>query len=203
MGVESKINSTSFFCDSEIANPCCMHDVATIAEVMRSYPVCCRPCSVPVLISGQGFSGARIWKVGTAAGPVCLRQWPREHPSRERLERIHGVLLHVAETGLRYVPRPIRTTSGTSFVSHAGHFWEVTTWLRGRADFHQNPSSRRLAAALDALARFHLAAANCPATWMKPGACPAIGERWRECERLHRGGLDESRQRQDQGAHQP
>ena len=54
--------------------------------------------------SAGGFSGARFWRVESAAGQLCLRCWPREHPTRDRLEQIHRVLRHAHSSGLLFVP---------------------------------------------------------------------------------------------------
>ena len=43
-------------------------------------------------------------------------------------------------------------------MAEGGHLWELTPWLPGVADFHQQPSPSRLQAAVHALARFHRAA---------------------------------------------
>lgn len=108
--------------------------------------------------SAGGFSGARIWHLETPKGPFCLRAWPREHPTLERLRYIHGLLAHVWQQGFHKVPVPVGNLQGESAVWFAGRFWEIAPWLPGTADFRQRPSRARLAAAMVALARFHLAA---------------------------------------------
>ena len=132
-----------------------------------------------------GWSGSQIWKVevvsvagimpvgsavgnalrgvpGTAASPefLCLRRWPREHPTPERLQLIHAVLSRVWEGGLHIVPVPLRTGQDTAFVEYEGHLWELTPWMPGIADFHANPARERLRSAMQALARFHLLAVS-------------------------------------------
>src|SRR5690606_15182110 len=43
--------------------------------------------------SGGGFSGSTLWRIRTAdERDFCLRRWPAEHPSPERLTFIHSVL---------------------------------------------------------------------------------------------------------------
>jgi Ser/Thr protein kinase RdoA (MazF antagonist) len=124
-------------------------------------------------ISG-GWSGSQIWRVTASSGEqFCLRQWPREHPSIERLQMIHGVLLTVAPE-LPVVAFPLRTTAGPTFVEHARHLWEVTTWRPGAADFHANPSRPRLRAVMRTLAGFHLWASGCGRRY---GAAPAVTDR--------------------------
>ena len=59
-----------------------------------------------------GFSGARLWRIRSDDKCYCLRRWPREHPSRQRLSFIHRVLRHVASQGVEFVPIPLETRSG-------------------------------------------------------------------------------------------
>jgi len=132
-----------------------------------------------------GWSGSRLWRISAVGnalrgvpGPtndldLCLRRWPREHPTRERLEFMHRTLETVSAAGIAYIPVPLRTLTGKSYIEHAGHFSELTRWLPGSADFHAHPSRERLRAAMQALARFHAAtAANAPSA-----PAPAIAER--------------------------
>jgi Ser/Thr protein kinase RdoA (MazF antagonist) len=147
---------------------------ATIAAVLAAYPLRIRGM-VPLAGAG-GFSGAQFWRVETDRGTLCLRRWPSEHPSAEQLSFIHGVLFHVYQRGITQVALPLRTRRGESFVSRAGHFWELAPWMPGRADYRENPSAPRLAAALGLLARFHVAAAS----FGKPHPCsPSPGVRSR------------------------
>lgn len=133
-----------------------------------------------------GWSGGQIWRVTDGVGgSFCLRQWPVEHPTVERLRLIHAVLLHVAKA-LPIVASPLRTTTGGTFVEHAGHLWELTTWRPGAADFHIRPSTARLRAAMCALATFH----NLAATFeRRAGFAPAVRERVDRLVALERGGF--------------
>src|SRR5207248_5347360 len=87
----------------------------------------------------------------------CLRRWPAEHPTVERLRLIHGVLRLVSNE-LPIVAYPLRTAENTTFVEHGGHLWELTNWLPGEADYHSRPSRERLRAAMRVLGRFHAVA---------------------------------------------
>jgi homoserine kinase type II len=109
-----------------------------------------------------GFSGAEFWRLSAPRGQLCLRRWPREHPTPEGLVRIHAVLAQVSDRGFRLIARPLPTRAGHTFVEHGGHLWELTPWLPGRADYHARPSAARLDAAMQALATFHVAAATVP-----------------------------------------
>src|SRR5687768_8024524 len=129
--------------------------------VLARYPQLGRPFHLEPLSGAGGFSGARLWRIETDRGLYCLRRWPREHPTVERLQLIHAVLRHVGASGLEFVPVPLSPTlSSSTFVSHSGHRWEVAPWMLGRADYYANPSRARLSAAFLALARFHVAAAS-------------------------------------------
>jgi Ser/Thr protein kinase RdoA (MazF antagonist) len=142
--------------------------------VLRQYPTALAGVApVPVGNLG-GFSGARLWRVETIAGALCLRAWPESGPSSERLRGIHALMDAARSAGLEFVPPLIRNASGQTYTEHAGRLWELTAWLPGKADFHERPTPRRLEAACTALARLHHA-------WSRPdipvGPCPAIQRR--------------------------
>jgi Ser/Thr protein kinase RdoA (MazF antagonist) len=75
---------------------------------------------------------------------------------------IHGVLRHAAEMGFDRLPLPIAATTQETFLAHGGHLWQLEPWLPGKADFVENPSDRRLDAAMRSLAQFHRAVATYP-----------------------------------------
>lgn len=131
-----------------------------IGVVLLHFPPDCRPQSSEPLGAAGGFSGAQFWRQDTPRGRLCLRCWPPEHPSVERLRFIHGVLGHVAQAGFTKLPLPIRATDGTSYVESSGRLWQLEPWIEGEADFRRRPTRGRLAAALEALAEFHAAAAT-------------------------------------------
>jgi Ser/Thr protein kinase RdoA (MazF antagonist) len=150
---------------------------ADVDRVLAVYPPTCRPRGVERLGSAGGFSGARFWRLETPRGLLCLRRWPAEHPSRERLGVIHAVLDHVHDRGFTTVPVPIRTSAGESYCTVDGHLWELTDWLPGAADYLTNPNPAKLEAAMSALARWHLAAADLPRADHRPGPSPGIQSR--------------------------
>jgi homoserine kinase type II len=148
------------------------------------------------LASAGGWSGCLLWRV-TAERTLCLRRWPREHPTPDRLRLIHSVLTHAAAQGIGFIPVPLPASSGQTFIQHEGHLWELTPWLSGRADFHARPTRPRLAAALQALARFHLASQSwrqvlgvgSQESGVSVQGAPAIAERLALVEQLHGGDL--------------
>jgi Ser/Thr protein kinase RdoA (MazF antagonist) len=139
---------------------------------------------------GSGWSGAAIWKVYLQTGPVhtdpvqtsqvlCLRRWPTEHPSPERLRLIHAVLTHAGRSGIDFLPIPRTAAGGETFVTVAGDLWELTPWMPGNADFRNQPHPQRLEAAMQALARFHESTADfAPAS----GPAPVLVERLARAE---------------------
>ncbi|MFV1966670.1 MAG: phosphotransferase enzyme family protein [Pirellulaceae bacterium] len=131
-------------------------------SVMAQYPSCLAPRNIVDLGSAGGFSGARFWRVITPSGAVCLRRWPSEHPTRERLAEIHAVLCYVRRCGLECVPAPLADRAGNTILSFSQSLWDVTPWLPGRADYHHEPTPEKLQAALATLARFHSSAATTP-----------------------------------------
>ncbi|HUY32124.1 MAG TPA: phosphotransferase [Pirellulales bacterium] len=151
-------------------------------RVVAAYPDDCQPNSARYLAAAGGFSGACFWRLETRRGPLCLRRWPREHPTRDRLEFIQAVLWHVVQEGFHALPLPLETRAHAGFVCEAGTLWELSPWLPGRADYHEAPSRTKLAAAVSALAEFHRAAASFPLPDHGPAASPGIAER---LQRLH------------------
>jgi Ser/Thr protein kinase RdoA (MazF antagonist) len=120
-----------------------------------------------------GFSGAAVWRVRTETAVFCLRAWPADVEAAT-VHAIHDLLDRARQSGLEFIPRPQPAGTGLTTVRHGGHVWELTTWLPGRADFHDRPSAPRLRNACTALARLHSA-------WADSGGdaapCPAIRRR--------------------------
>lgn len=153
------------------------------------------PCQIEYLAGAGGFSGARLWRLTTPAGELCLRCWPAEHPDRDRLQWIHRVLRATWQAGFQRLPDPLPSIAGETIVEHAGHLWEVTPWLPGVADYHDRPSPVRLGAALAALAEFHQAAqAGADLKDLRVAApSPSIAQRLAQLRSLVAGGCDEIR----------
>ena len=134
----------------------------TVLFVLSQYPADCHPEQIQPLGSAGGFSGATFWKIMSRRGPLCLRRWPKEHPSQNRIDFIHGLLRHVVNEGFDLVPLPISLRSDITRTQfrHLGHFWELVPWLPGSADYLAMPSKQKLKSAMHALATFHQAASN-------------------------------------------
>ena len=147
---------------------------AAARQVLDRYPLLLPGRSLLALGNRGGFSGARLWRIEGPAGDVCLRAWPPNEATPERLSDIHRLMITARKYGLHFVPAVFVTGAGATWVEHASRLWDVTTWLPGRADFHECPSGARLEAALEALAQLHAVWAS-----MQPaaGPCPAIRRR--------------------------
>src|SRR5262245_48117331 len=105
-------------------------------------------CIEPLANAG-GWSGSRLWRVSMVEGvgslwrktpapagalsaakdsrPLCLRRWPTEHPTVERLRFIHAVL-QLVSAKLSVVACPLLTRDGGTFVEYDGHLWELSFW---------------------------------------------------------------------------
>jgi aminoglycoside phosphotransferase (APT) family kinase protein len=141
---------------------------------------------VEALANAGGWSGSSLWRIADQSGNrLCLRRWPREHPSRERLTWIHDCLLRVAPS-LPIVSFPLRNLWGQTFVESEGHLWELTYWRPGTADFHASPTLPRLRAALRTLATFHQLSAR---GHSQTGQPPAVHDRIQQLRSLTSGGL--------------
>ncbi len=155
--------------------------------VVNAFPVLSDLQQHRYLGNAGGFSGAALWSLQASERWFCLRQWPEHHPDPERLARLHSLLLHVVREGFSLVPVPLVTRTGGTWWSSEGRLWELTPWLPGKADFREAPSSRKLAAALQALARFHQAAGSFQQPVLSPS--PAIRSRAEQLARFARRDL--------------
>jgi Ser/Thr protein kinase RdoA (MazF antagonist) len=140
-----------------------VNSIESVQFVLSHYPSDCRLGKIQPLGSAGGFSGAEFWKVLSIRGPLCVRRWPKEHPTQSRINFIHRLLRHVVQKGFTLVPAPIPLDSDScqTHLKFAGHFWELTPWMPGDADYQQSPSNEKLQAAMRALAGFHQAASDC------------------------------------------
>ena len=164
---------------------------AKVEQVIAEFPVISDPDNVEPLGSADGFSGAEFWRITVGDTVYCLRHWPREQPSEQRLRWIHAVLQHVQGRGIHYIPVPLQNRRQHSYVKKAGRFWEVTKWLPGEANYHASPSPQKLQNALEALARWHVVAADYDTGPSRPPApAPGMLMRYQRCVELSEGGID-------------
>ncbi len=139
------------------------------------------------LVGAGGFSGSQLWRVTAASGVYCLRRWPEE-TTAERLAFIHSYQRHLRGAGLTFIPELAATRRGESFVEQGG-LWELAAWMPGTADYRENPSPARLTAAMQAVARIHLAATAMPGQH-RSGTSPGIAARREKLRELSAGGIE-------------
>jgi homoserine kinase type II len=155
-------------------------DAAAREVLGRHYPGWSAGGLLAALGNRGGFSGARLWRVQGTAGPMCLRAWPPDGPSPDRLQFMHQLMRQARAAGLAFVPAVVPTRANTTWVEHAGRLWDLTKWMPGRADFKDRPDRKRLEAACAALALLHRAWAEATAPQV---GCPAGVLRRLECAR--------------------
>jgi homoserine kinase type II len=184
--------------------------LSEIMAVLSRYPA--EVVAVPSLTPATGgFSGASVWKLESRAGRFALRVWPFSGMPPARIHGLHRLLGYLASSGLRTVAAPVAAQDGTTLVSCAGRYWQLEPWMPGTADFHLNPTCKRLATAMRALADWHRAAA----TW-KPdpddrpwftgaasAASPAAPSRCRQVAQWLSGKLEELKSRVSAGVTEP
>src|SRR5262245_11160255 len=122
--------------------------------VLSRYPALLRPTNLTSLGNRGGFSGARLWRAESAAGPLCLRAGPTADTA-ERLAFRHDLMAAARNAGLAFVPAVFATVDGPTALAWAGRLWELQEWVPGRADYRDAPSPVRLANACRALALVH------------------------------------------------
>jgi Ser/Thr protein kinase RdoA (MazF antagonist) len=156
--------------------------------VIERYPlVLAGANAVQALGNAGGWSGSRLWRIAAADGnSYCLRRWPVEHPTAERLRFIHEVLLHVGAR-LPVVSQPLRTNRDETFVRFQEHFWELNRWMPGKPASETPVSLSRVRAAMRTLAQFHSLAAEFKSDF---GPASAISDRLRLFDATKRGQLE-------------
>ena len=75
------------------------------------------------------------------------------------------------------IPVPLLTRKGGTFVETRGELWQLEPWMPGKADFHNDPSDRRLDEVMTTLARFHIAARKASADSRSDDCPPTLPER--------------------------
>jgi len=125
-----------------------------VATVLSAYPALLEPIEPPVgLGNAGGFSGVKLWKYKSGAGPLVVRAWPEERTDRTHLIRIHGWVNQAKD--LKFVPVPLRDRLGLTLQEHRNRYWEVTPWMPGSAKSGPSLSRDCLVAGFRAIASFH------------------------------------------------
>lgn len=148
-----------------------------ITQILERFGIRGPGIRIGALGNHGGFSGAELWRIDgveldTSGGRAyCLRKWPGGISESGRVKRIHRLLTHAVKRGFdeQLIPVPIRLVGypvahrnaseehAETMLLHDGSVYELTPWLPGRADFHDNPRIERIKHAAETLARFHLA----------------------------------------------
>ena len=165
-------------------------DELLVRQVLSGYSIAPTACQIESRGTAGGFSGAQFWMISTQPDSLCLRRWPKEHPDRRRLQFIHDVLKHVADSGLSVLPVPLVTGHGATIVELDGSLWELSRWMPGRADYHSNPNERRLLSALQTLAEFHVRVRHFCSPSSSECQAPGIKTRCEQLQRLFGGELE-------------
>jgi homoserine kinase type II len=142
---------------------------AAVVEVLGRYAISVR--SMQALGNHGGFSGAMLWRIESDRGPLCLRAWPPAQMTELRLITIHRWMRHAA---LPFVPIIHSLPNRETWCVHFDRMWEVTSWMPGKADFHEHPSTERIESASKALAALHVGWRTIDA---QVGPCPAVERR--------------------------
>ena len=137
-----------------------LEHVSTCHSILARYPQRYRALRLEPLGGAGGFSGATIVRVETEIGNYCLRGWPVDSLSRKRILGLHRLLEFVCQQGITQVSVPVFSEDGSTLVTAQNRFWQLEPWMPGKADFHDNPTDRRLAEAMASLARWHRAASQ-------------------------------------------
>ena len=148
-----------------------------IERILVEYPRHLVDARWVALGNAGGFSGSRIWRGTTFDGrEFALKEYSLATTGRQ-LERVHGWMRAAKEQGLPFVPaiEPASNCRTVAMVNES--CWDVTSWMPGKSDFHDDPSDGKLFAAVEAIARIHALWANLVPPTEQP--CPAILRRWR------------------------
>ncbi len=106
-----------------------------------------------------GFSGANLWRIEDDGNSYCLRRWPEEQlDHQQRLAWIHGVLRQARHAGCSFLAVPLENSHQATLTIYEGSLWQLEPWMPGHASYWSQPEAGKLCSAMQALARFHLAA---------------------------------------------
>ncbi len=169
-----------------------MTDDRVVQRVLSAYPPPVRPGRIEPLGNAGGFSGARFWRITSPHGQWCLRQWPAEHPTPDRLCFIHAVLRFAWEQGFRRVPVPLPTAAQHTFQRVDATLWQLEPWMPGAPAGRGVMPVARVRAALDALAQWHEAVARFPAQAAHHGPAPGIAAYLAQIRQWIRGGVGQA-----------
>ncbi|MFM7244691.1 MAG: phosphotransferase [Planctomycetaceae bacterium] len=134
-------------------------------------------------VVGEGFSGAALVRAIAVSGGRDLVLKPFPEAARPHVAWVHRLVWHLRASGCDMVPGALeRTAGGTIEDDGHGGIWEAVPFVAGSAT--DTPSMEQAAAALQALARIHLAAAEWPLEPITIGPAGAVLRRVEQAARL-------------------
>ncbi len=110
-------------------------------------------------VAPAGGTAGKCWRVTAAAGRYFLRRRGPRTSAPEALAFDHGLRRHLLASGVP-TAAPLTAASGETWVARDGSAYELYPFVEGRAF---RGGEAELAETARALARFHQAAAGCPA----------------------------------------
>ncbi len=143
------------------------------------------PAVVVESLSTVGFSGSPVQLVtlADAVGRFVLKPFA-PHVTRERAEWVHGLMRHARAAGVAEVPEVLTPADGGSSVveDRTGRRWELVQFVEGQPC--ASPTPPRAAAALDVLARLHLALRSAVHAAPDDGRSPGVERRIEQASEL-------------------
>lgn len=134
-------------------------------------------------VAAAGFSGAAVVRATAVSGARDLVLKPFPETARPHVEWVHGLVRHLRARGCDMVPEVLETTAGGTIEDDGrGSLWEAVQFVPGTAT--DRPSKEQAAAAVQALARIHLAAAEWPLAPMTVGPAAAVIRRGEQAAHL-------------------
>ncbi len=168
------------------------------ANFWGRYPAALHPTRSPTPLGGAGgLSGSELWRVEARAGPLMVRAWPKNGPTRATLDQIHRRLIQARR--IDYLAVPVPGLDGSTWVEVEGRFWEMTPFLPGLADLGRPPTRSHLASMCQTLAEFH----GEFAAQTVSGRSPGLIARSRELNRLIAGEFAEFQSALDRSRDDP
>lgn len=115
-----------------------------------------RPYSaLPVAKAPGGLSSSRVYRCRSNQGDLCLRCWP-ESVSIQHLQFIRQHVVLARDQGIGILCDYLTSRDERFFEESEGRYWELTTWLPGKADYLENRKMQKLRSVMRALAKLHL-----------------------------------------------
>ena len=148
---------------------------AVVRDILKYYPLLAQPDHEPKdLGNAGGLSGARFWRYQSALGALVLKRWPSPGTSFATLQRNHDWIRRASS--LPFIPLPIPTADGSTFLEFLGHFWEVQPWMPGTPPSTELIIPTQVGLVFEALARFHGQLAEDSREEVSPGIAARLVE---------------------------